>query len=350
MTMAMRSCCMLAAAAALAALVAVAPARAERESNPHLARAQEALAALEYEAALHALEKALLSGKNGPGGLQMVYRLLGEVRGSLGAPAEAEQQFRRLLALDVDAGLSDGVSPKILAPFSAALKYMRTRGTLGARCTVDEASASATVHVDTDPLSMATGARVIYRSAAGRERVLEAHGSSPMVLDLPATGRVELVCAVIDEHGNRLAEIGTWDDPLVMVAPARSALVPSSGSKARAPSRPLLARWYVWAPLSMAAAGAGGYFGLEARADQAELDRLNRTSMDHRFSEAEEVERRGKRNALLANIGFGTAGVLAVVTAITWGLRPDSPPRETSASIAPVPLRRGAGVSLQLSF
>lgn len=342
--------CTLVSAAVLVALVVVSPARAEQEDNPHLAQAQSALAALEYETALHALEKALLSGDNDPGALVVVYRLLGEVQGVLGNRAEAEQHFRRLLALDADAGLSEGVSPKILAPFSAAQRYMRTRGTLAARCQPAEAGAAVTVHVDADPLSMVAGARVTYRSEAGAERTIEARGPGPSTLRVPAAEQVELLCAVLDEHGNRLVAIGSWDEPLVLAAPERDAFMPEPGRRAPASSRPLIARWYLWAPLSVAAAGAGTYFGLEARADQDELDRLNRTSMDHSFSEAEEIESRGKRNALLANIGFGAAGVFAVVTAITWGLRPDSPARETSAGIAPVALRRGAGVSVQLTF
>lgn len=355
MAMVLRSCGTLAAAVALVMVTAVVPARADEHSNTHLAQARKSLAALEYEAALHALEKALLSGENDPATLAITHQLLGEVHGALGHPAEAERHFRRLLAMKTDATLAEGTSPKIHAPFAAAQEYTRARGGLSARCTVDQASASAVVHVDSDPVSMVAGARALFRGADGAERAIEARGTGPITLALPAAGRLELVCAVLDEHGNHLIEAGSWDDPLVLTAsvPLVSASGSAAGTQGSSRSRSLFARWYLWGTLSMATAGAGLYFGLEARADQDALDSLNRDSSSHSFSEAEEIESRGKRNALLANIGFGAAGVFAVVTAVTWGLQSGSKARgtrETAARIAPVPLRRGAGVSLQLPF
>lgn len=352
MAMVLRSCGTLAVALVM---VAVVPARADQHDNAYLTQARESLAALEYEAAFHALEKALLSGKSDPATLAATHQLLGEVHGALGHLADAERHFRQLLALNPDATLAEGTSPKIRAPFSAAQEHVRAHGSLSARCTVDQASTSVSVHVDSDPLSMIAGARALFRGVDGSERAIETRGTPPMTLALPAAGRIELVCAVLDEHGNHLIEIGSWDDPLVLAAPARllSASRGGAGTHEAPRSRSLFARWYLWGSLSVAAAGAGLYVGLEARADQDALDRLNRNSTSHSFSEAEEVERRGQRNALLANIAFGTAGVLAVVTAVTWGLRSGSTarrPRETAARLAPVPLRHGAGVSLRLPF
>jgi hypothetical protein len=328
----------------------VAPRAHAEDGNPHLERAQEALASLEYEVALHSLEKALLTGRNGPEALKILHRLLGEVHGALGHSAEAEQQFRRLLALDVEAGLSDGVSPKILAPFSAAQRYMRTRGTLSARCMVEEGGPSVTVHVDADPISQVIGARVVYRTAMGAERVLDARGHAPLTLQMPAGERVELICAVLDEHGNRLVEIGSWEEPMVLTATVKRAVTTRRAAPRRTRSRPLYARWYLWGTASVLTAGAGVYFGLEARSNQQELDDLQRSSMEHSYSDVEKVETRGKRNALLANAGLGAAGAFALAAAITWGLRPESAAGETATAVAPVPMRGGAGVSVQLSF
>lgn len=344
-----RSCRALAAGAALMALL-VAPRAHAEDSNTHLERAQEALASLEYETALHSLEKALLTGRSGPDELKVVYRLLGEVHGALGHSAEAEQQFRRLLALDVEAGLSDGASPKLLAPFSAAQRYMRTRDTLAARCTVDEGSASVTVHVDADPLSQVSGARVVYRVAAGAEHVLDARGNAPLTLQMPAGERIELTCAVLDEHGNRLVEIGSWEEPMILTATVKRDVMTPRKAPRRARSRSLFARWYLWGTASVLTAGAGVYFGLEARSNQQELDDLQRTSMEHSYSDVEKVERRGKRNALLTNIGLGAAGAFALAAAVTWGLQPERAAGETATAVAPVPMRGGAGVSVQLTF
>ena len=350
MRLCLRSCRALFAGAALMASL-IAPRAHAEDGTSHLERAQEALASLEYEAALHSLEKALLTGKNGPEELKEVHRLLGEVHGSLGHSAEAEQQFRRLLALDLEAGLSDGVSPKILAPFSAAQRYMRTRGTLAARCMVDEGSASVTVHVDADPLAQVAGARAVYRTAKGDERIIDARGHAPLSLEIPAVGRVELTCAVLDEHGNRLIEIGSWEEPMILTAVAAGPDVMARGkAPRRAGPRPLYARWYLWGTASVLMGGAGVYFAMEAHSDQKELDELQRTSMENRYSDVEKVERRGKRNALLANIGLGAAGAFALAAAITWGLQPESASGGTVTAVAPVPMRDGAGVSVKLSF
>jgi hypothetical protein len=119
---------------------------------------------------------------------------------------------------------------------------------------------------------------------------------------------------------------------------------------ARAPAPPLYGRWYVWGAATVVAAGGGGYFGWQARQDQDALDRLNQNSPDHDFSEADEIEQRGRRNALVANIAFGAAGVFAIAAVVSLALEPDAPASERSTALAPLPLRQGAGLSVAFTF
>lgn len=356
----LRCSTVLAVALVLAALAA--PAGARADESRHLADARQALASLKYEQALHALEKALYTGKNSSGDMKTIYRMLGEIHAALGRQDEAQRNFRNLLALDPAAELARGISPKIQQPFKAARDAMSARGKLEVRCSVDDASSRVTLEVVSDPAEMLGGARVVYRLADGTEQIVEASGPGSHTMRVPVTEPVSLVCAAVDEHGNRLVEVGTWSAPLTLTpvepeqpsAPALTAARPAG----KAPAPPLYGRWYVWGTASLLAGGAGGYFGWQARQDEAELDRLNQNSPDHSFSEAEKIEKRGKRNALLANIGIGAAGVFVVAAVVSLVLEPDAPATETTTvtaaetttSLAPLPLERGAGVSLSFTF
>jgi hypothetical protein len=79
---------------------------------------------------------------------------------------------------------------------------------------------------------------------------------------------------------------------------------------------PLLARWYPWAGAAALALAAGGVFAWQARDTRAALDRLNQDSESHAFSEAEALDRRGRRQTILADVGFGVAGGCAIAAAV----------------------------------
>lgn len=346
-----------AVAMALAIAMYVVPVAARADESGHLATARQALASLKYEQALHALEKALYSGKNGPEDMKAIYRMMGEIQAALGQQEQAERHFRSLLALDPVAELARGVSPKIQQPFQAARAHMSARGRLAVRCTVNDAAAAVELVVAADPAELVAGARVIYRLADGSEQILEATGRGSHTLRVPTTEPVTLICAALDEHGNRLSEIGSWREPLTLAPPSPE---PQPVISAAAPPReappppPLYGRWYVWSAATVLAAGAGGYFGWQARQDQDELEQLNQNSPDHSFSEAEAIERRGKRNALIANISFGAAGAFAIAAVVSLVLEPDAPAAERSpapaAALAPLLLQQGAGLSVAFTF
>ena len=84
---------------------------AEEESP--LVRARAALRDLKYEEVNQLLDEALRKGGNTPQQVVEIYRLHGEVLAALGRTADATLKFERLLILEPNAHLSDGVSPKI---------------------------------------------------------------------------------------------------------------------------------------------------------------------------------------------------------------------------------------------
>ncbi len=335
----------------LAALAA--PAGARADDDRHLDDARQALAALKYEQALHALEKALYGGKNSGEDMKAIYRMLGEIHASLGHQDDAQRYFRSLLALEPTAELARGTSPKIQQPFKAARDAMSARGKLDVRCSADDAAAHVTLEVASDPAEMVAGARVVYRLADGAEQILEASGPGSHTIRVPVTEPVTLVCAAVDEHGNLLVEFGSWSAPLTLAPVARAqsaAPITAARPAGKAPAPPLYGRWYVWGTAAVLAGGAAGYFGWQVSQDQDELERLNENSPDHSFSDAEKIERRGERNALITNIAFSAAAAFAIAAVVSLVLEPDAPAAEAATSLAPLPLEQGAGVSLTFTF
>lgn len=338
-------------AVALAIAMYVAPAAARAQQSEQLATARQALAALKYEQALHALEKALYSGTNGPEEMKTIHRMMGEIQAALGQQEEAERHFRSLLALEPTAELARGISPKILQPFQAAKTYMSTRGRLDVRCTVDDAALAVALTVEADPAELVAGVRVVYRLEDGSEQILEGTGPGSHTLRVPTTRPVTLVCAALDQHGNRLSEIGSWSEPLRLTPPTEKPRpVVVAAPRGEPPAPPIYGRWYVWGVATVLAAGAGGYFGWQTRQDQDELARLNANSPDYNFSEAEKIQRRGERNALITNISFGAAGVFAIAAVVSLVLEPDAPAEQSTAALAPLPLPQGAGLSVAFTF
>ncbi|HWN68636.1 MAG TPA: hypothetical protein VNM90_13455, partial [Haliangium sp.] len=288
--------------------------------------------------------------------MKTIYRMMRELQASLGQQAQAERLFGNLLSLEPTAELGRGISPKIQQPFQAAKTYMSARGRLVVSCQVDAEAAAVQVQVQADPAELVGGARVVYRLADGSEQIIEAIGRGSHTLRVPTTEPVTLICAALDEHGNRLSETGSWREPLTLTPPApqqqqqQQQPAVSAARRREAPSPPLYGRWYVWSAATVLAAGAGGYFGWQAREAEKELAQLNRNSPDFDFSEAEEIEQRGRRNALIANISLGAAGVFAIATVVSFVLEPDAPATEETTALAPLLLQQGAGLSVAFTF
>lgn len=343
-----------AAACALAVwLLAPAPAQAEPSL---LSRAQAALDDLRYEDAAQLADRAWRSGGNRRDDLIAIFRLAGQVSVTLGNGELAESHFERLLALDPDAQLPEGISPKIAARFAAA--RAKTSGRLRAGFRAD--GTTVTAEVSSDPAKMVS----TLRAKVGKE-VKEAIAPDPLTVTLAVDRPTEVELSLLDEFGNILVEDKVMVEPApASHAPLRTqaavgqslaernaaAATPSTAHEEveeddgpRPVGPPVYTRWGVWAGAAGAAGALGIVFGLKARSDQNELDDLNDQSGGHDFRDASSVEDSLRRNALIADVCFVLAAGAGTAAVLLWM-------RERKARRAAVVAPAGAGASVSFDF
>ena len=318
--------------------------------------AKAAVESSDYIRARTALTQALASGAHGRDELAEIYRLSGIVAGALGDPKAATAAFQRALALSPKVALSPGTSPKIARPFAAAQNLAKQSTPLEIKSETEATPPSVTVIIASDPLSMIARVRVAVVADGRPEQTFERPGSERTTVELPAGARLDVRIAVVDEHGNRLAELGSREVPIVILgkAPppppgggtAGPAVVRAAGPP-RAP-RPLYLKWWLWGGGAAAFGAAAVYFGIDAVLAKRDLDDLNRNSVEHSFDEAKDVESRARRGVLLTNIGWGAAGVLAVGATILYLTEPRPARGERRVTIAPA--RGGGALVLGGSF
>lgn len=317
---------------ALAALVIIAaPAIAHAQSGPALlAQAQAALDELQYEDAAALLDRAWRAGGNRPDDLVQLFRLTGQVAVTLGNDADAELAFRRLLALDPDATLPDGTSPKIAARLDAARATMSKP--LGVK--IGEPAGQRVLHLEvvSDPLNMIAGAHIRYRDGRGVERIQETRGSGPLTLPIAPSTQVQV--DVLDEHGNILVTESFTTRSLAPEPRKPRGPAPTRPVSVDPPDSPFHTRPLTWAAAAAGIGAVGLFFGLRSESAQDELDQLNRNSPAHDFRDALAVEGRLRRDTLIANIGFAAAGATAVVAAVLW-LREPRPDRAAIPALTP---------------
>jgi hypothetical protein len=304
-------------------------------ADDSLAQARKAVAESDYAAARSQRMAARDAGGRSPDETAELYRLTGIVSAALGDTKAATEAFSRLLAVSPKAALPAGTSPKIKRPFDAAGRYVASHGGLEVKLDTSAAPPAITVELVGDPLHMVARARVAFRVDGGAEQTREsAVATRRTALALPAGRRIDARVAVLDDHGNRLVELGTRDVPVVILGEARPAPVVAAAARPATPaviaprdaapigSRPVYLRWWPYAAGAVVLGGAAGYFGLAARTDTDALNRLNADSVHHTFREARAVEDRGHRHALYANIGLGAAGAFALTAGVMYLLAP----------------------------
>ena len=247
---------MLRGLAALAVVAVVAgTARAD-----DLADARAAVDASDYFAARTALDKALADGKASPEDLADIYRMQGIVDAALGNSAAATTAFGKWLALDPKAALPQGTSPKITRPFTAAENQAKSRVPIKVKTETTADPPSVTLVIVSDPFMMIAKARVYVRVDGGKEQTLEGTGHKKIAIDLPKGKRLDLRVQALDENGNRVAQLGTADVPIVIVGPQGEphGVVTEHGPIVEhehvrdAPARPLYLRWWLWGGAAVA--------------------------------------------------------------------------------------------------
>lgn len=345
-------------AAALALVLVAGSAGAE---PPLLAKAQAALDDLRYEEAAELAERAWKAGGNRREDLVAIFRLAGQVAVTLGNGEQAEGYFIRLLTLDPEAQLPEGISPKIAARFAAA--RAKTPGRLRAILRADGNRVSA--EVPSDPAGMVSSLRARH----GKDAVEEAIAPDPLAIELAVERPTEVDLALLDEHGNILVEDRVLVSPERAARPAptrtqaqvgQSLAERNAGGTGAPTSRPdvveeeedegprpvgppVYTRWQVWAGAAGALGAFGIVFGLKARSDQGELDDLNAQSGGHDFRDAKEVEDQLRRDALVANVSFVLAAGAGTAALLLWL-------RERRSRSGPVITPTGTGAAVRFDF
>jgi hypothetical protein len=351
--------------AMIAAVLAVACASsAYADDQTSLSQARRDVESSDYMAARSDLVSALNAGTADPDQLAEIYKLTGIVEAALGDTAKATAAFERWIALDPKAELPPGTSPKITRPFDSAAKAKPGKVQLK-----PETSASPphlTVVIERDPLRLVARARVFVSVDGKGEIKLEAasRGQAKIDVDLPHGNRLDIRVEALDEHGNRVATLGSHDVTIVItgaVDEARVDLTPKTVAEHHeehatpddqpradtAEGRPVVFKWWLWGAIAVAAGGFATYEGLQSRSDADALNKLNANSPSHNFSEAQTLQKRVDHEALLFNIGIATAGALAIGSCILFLTEPRA---HGDTTVGAAPTRGGASVVLERRF
>jgi tetratricopeptide (TPR) repeat protein len=371
--------------AAAVAVLAPGPVAAQPDPDELVVQARQAMVNLDYDRAIRLLERAEEAGRSRRDQLATIYRSLGESRAALGDDDAAATEFRRLLALDPDAELPRGSSPKVTAPFESARAFMRQHRPLAVGCARE--GRGAVLAIQSDPLSLIASARLTTADGTVLARARRGSGRARLSLAAPAGAPQEVACTALDVYGNELARtpIGTTDraapggdetlDPTTILTPShqrprpppRRSRVASGDSGAsdtdtgqestvsvgRTPEReppPIYARWWLWGTGALVGAGATAFFAVQLQADEDDWRAIKRASQEHTYAEALAVQDRGERHALYANIATMTTAALA---AVSLGLlvrdlvRDDDGP---AAQIGAAPLPGGGAATFRVSF
>lgn len=326
-------------------------------ADPTIESAKAAVDDSDYLTARTQLGQLIDLGGNSPEDMAEIYRLSGIVAGALGDAKVATEAFQRCLALAPKATLPPGTSPKITRPFAEAQAFWKTQEPLKIKAETSAEPPAVKLAVVSDPLGMIARARVVASVDKGAPKTIEKPAAAEITITLPPGARIDLRVIALDEKGNRLAEVGSVDVPIVIVGSGVPAVRPAKPpppkkivkESPRSP-RPLYLKWWLWGGVAVAFAGGASYFGWETRAAKLELDELNAHSVNHAFDEAKDVERRGKRDALLTNIGFGAAGAFAVAATILFFTEPRAREAQRTTTITPVPIAGGGAVVLGVPF
>jgi len=321
-----------------------------------------AIDASDYMKARSQLTELVGKGTSGPAELAEIHRLYGIVAGALGEVQVATLSFQLALALNPKITLPVGTSPKIARPFAAAQGYFKTRKPLRIKTETVAAPPAVTLVIESDPMSMIARARVTFSVDGGAEQIREAKGVERITIDLPEGARIDLRIAALDTMGNRVAEVGSVDVPLVIIGRTKASDLKTDiktvGSKLDLSSpgpvtpparRPMYLQWWVWGGATVVFAGAGSILGLAALTANNDLSELNATSPSHTFDEAKQLESTARSRVLFANITYGAAAVCGVTAAILYLTRPRAS-SERRTAIVPVAVGRGGVLALEGRF
>jgi hypothetical protein len=296
-----------------------------KKARDYLAQAQAAVESVDFPAARKLVAQAFETGGMAPGELARAHRFAGEIAAAVGDDESARDHFVRWILLDQQASLAPGVSPKISAAFDDARRDAAGLGALTVSARIERAAGKAVVLAEArDPVDMIVQLRV--RTADGAEVV---ERSMRAVLPADDTRSFAATVSVLDKDGNEIWTDKIHTGPLLVGVDRRF---------------PGWARWPTWTVLAGVAAGTGLYFGYRVGQAEDDLEALNADSAMHTYDEVKEVEDRGKRDALIANLTFGVAGAAAAAAVLTYVLEPKG------VELVPAAAPDGASITARVRF
>jgi hypothetical protein len=297
-----------------------------------LGKAQQAIDDIDYDTAHKLTDGALASGTLAPQDLARAHMLAGEVAAALGDDAGAHDHFERWILLTPDAALPPGLSPKITQPFVAAHASADALGPARFAVSGQRKGGELALSVTGDPMHMVVRVHVAFDHGSDGEGV----GDEITVTADPAATRATV--SLLDDHGNTIAE---RDVPIVAVVTETAEPGPITIVHH---SVPAAVRWPTWTAIAVVGAGATAYFAHARSQDQADLDALNASSAMHTFDEAQAIENRGKRDALLTNVSLGVAIAAAAAAVVTIAVD------HQTVEVQPLAAPGAAGASVSLHF
>jgi len=215
-------------AACLAAAVPCAAGTARAQDA--LEQAENAYLQVDFESTLEHAIAALESGGNGPRRVTRVFELMGIAAAALEREEVSRQAYIRMLALDPEAEVDQNLAPRLRSTFLEARGFWTARSDrLAAEAAMVRSRGAVKIEV-TDPLDMAVRVRVgarIEGESVFQDVTMDAGPAVWMPLEgLANADRIEYFAHVLDEHGNRIVELGGPDEPRVL---GRSGLAGTGG-------------------------------------------------------------------------------------------------------------------------
>jgi len=283
-----------------------------RADSPKLGEAETAIEQVRYDDARRLLVEAIETGDNSPAAVRRIYELSASTAIVLGQRELGEQYYRRWLALQPDARLPDGSSPKLTEAFVAAQAFMAAHGRLIVRAARDATSDEVDVAVESDPLHMA--AAIAVAGAAGSRVAIGADHHARL-----AAGAAALQIDIVDEHGNHLLVLDVGAAVATLPPPVAGPTGPIDDA-----SPPLSRRWTTWAvPAGVFLAG-GLALGTLAITEQGQLDGDLAKSGEHFFDDIQDRHDKIRLHATIA-IALGGVGLVFAIPATIFYVRAQRP-------------------------
>lgn len=305
--------------------------------NPHLARAEADLKAVEYGAAVRSLEAALKEPGNDRQTMERIFELQGVAFATLNQGPKAVQAFRALLSLAPDFRLQGNYPPRVTTAFYEARGWAEQNGRLDAKAGEPGASGAqltaVRVEVSNDPARLVKEVRFhVVAGGAPGDRDVPLAGK---VVEAPVSGgMVTWWAELLGARKAVLGTVGTAAAPRVDKAPGAAAPAPVAFAPVEVkpdvagppPERPevtaagapisgtRIAAWSC-AGAAVAAAGVAVVFGLGANATAARVNGAERDGAGRIVGltqkEAFALDAQQRTQSTLANVLIGTSAALA---------------------------------------